>query len=46
MRKTLAASVVITMLAVLVGSASANHSWNGYHWARTANPFTLKTGDK
>ena len=25
---------------------SENHSWNGYHWARTANPFTLKLGDK
>ncbi len=24
---------------------SANHSWGGYHWARTANPFTLKLGD-
>lgn len=24
---------------------SANHSWNGYHWARTANPFTLRLGD-
>lgn len=23
----------------------ANHSWGGYHWARTANPFTLKLGD-
>jgi hypothetical protein len=22
-----------------------NHSWNGYHWARTSNPFTLKVGD-
>jgi hypothetical protein len=22
-----------------------NHSWGGYHWARTANPFTLKLGD-
>jgi hypothetical protein len=22
----------------------ANHSWGGYHWARTANPFTLKLG--
>ena len=22
-----------------------SHSWNGYHWARTANPFTLKLGD-
>ncbi len=25
--------------------ASASHSWGGYHWARTANPFTLKLGD-
>lgn len=24
---------------------SANHSWGGYHWARTNNPFTLKLGD-
>lgn len=23
----------------------ANHSWGGYHWARTANPFTLQLGD-
>ena len=23
----------------------ANHSWNGYHWARTSNPFTLQLGD-
>jgi hypothetical protein len=22
-----------------------NHSWGGYHWARTKNPFTLKLGD-
>ncbi len=25
--------------------ASADHSWGGYHWARTSNPFTLKLGD-
>ena len=25
--------------------ASANHSWGGYHWARTSNPFTVKLGD-
>jgi hypothetical protein len=25
--------------------AMANHSWNGYHWARTSNPFNLKVGD-
>jgi hypothetical protein len=23
----------------------ADHSWGGYHWARTQNPFTLKLGD-
>ena len=23
----------------------ANHAWGNYHWARTANPFTLKLGD-
>lgn len=25
--------------------AAADHSWGGYHWARTANPFTLKVTD-
>jgi hypothetical protein len=25
--------------------AWANHSWNGYHWARSANPFPVKLGD-
>ena len=25
--------------------AEANHSWGGYHWARTSNPFTLQLGD-
>jgi hypothetical protein len=29
----------------LATSLSASHSWGGYHWARTANPFTLKVGD-
>ncbi|MBI2182418.1 MAG: hypothetical protein HYU31_16565, partial [Deltaproteobacteria bacterium] len=23
----------------------ANHSWGGYHWARTSNSFTLKLGN-
>ena len=45
MRKTLAVGVMLAALTVLVGSASANHSWNGYHWARTANPLTLQVGD-
>ena len=32
-------------LGALVSVADANHSWGGYHWARTANPFTLQLGD-
>ena len=36
---------VIVMLAAFPFSAGASHSWGGYHWARTANPFTLKVGD-
>jgi hypothetical protein len=26
-------------------SPSADHAWGNYHWARTANPFTLDLGD-
>jgi len=37
--------VVLALSAVAVAPASANHSWNGYHWARTSNPFTLRLGD-
>jgi hypothetical protein len=37
---------IITILAgTLVSVAYANHSWGSYHWARTANPLTLKLGD-
>ncbi len=45
MKKVLALMVAVLAAAVTAGSASATHSWNGYHWARTANPFTLKLGD-
>ena len=31
--------------AALPAVSYAGHSWGGYHWARTANPFTLKLGD-
>ena len=31
--------------AALFSVAYAIHSWGPYHWARTANPFTLKLGD-
>ncbi|MEK7612902.1 MAG: hypothetical protein AAB449_02020 [Patescibacteria group bacterium] len=35
----------ILVLLFGAGVAEANHSWNGYHWARAANPFTLTLGD-
>lgn len=28
-----------------VNNANATHSWGGYHWARTSNPFTVKLGN-
>ncbi len=31
--------------AALPSISHAAHSWGTYHWARTANPFTLKLGD-
>ena len=33
-------SAVLGMF-LIVGTASANHAWNGYHWSRPANPFTV-----
>jgi hypothetical protein len=46
MRKGLGAVVgVLALFGVLVATAGANHSWNGYHWARTSNPFQLQLGD-
>ena len=41
--------VLVTLLlgasAVLALPAAASHSWGNYHWARTANPFTLRIID-
>jgi hypothetical protein len=37
--------MLVLVVALAAPSAFANHSWNGYHWARTANPFTLKLYD-
>ncbi len=38
---------VVALLSVgaLASVAYANHSWGGYHWARTQNPLALKIGD-
>ena len=46
MKKWLIGLAAATMLAAAAAlPAAANHSWGGYHWARTANPFTIKPGD-
>jgi len=37
--------LVLVGVLALPGTVSASHSWGGYHWARTSNPFTLKLGD-
>ena len=39
------AAISIAVGALLPSAATASHSWNRYHWARTANPFTLRLGD-
>ena len=40
-----AAAVAAALALITPAVAQANHSWSGYHWARTSNPFTLKLGD-
>lgn len=41
----LVAAVAFFIVGALALSAYASHAWSNYHWARTANPFTLKLGD-
>jgi hypothetical protein len=43
-KKTLFTLFVILLLGTFAHSANATHSWGGYHWARTANPLSLKLG--
>ncbi len=45
LRRSLIVALVLTTFVALTVITSANHSWNGYHWARQSNPFTLKLGD-
>ena len=35
----------ILVLFAFTTRVEASHTWGGYHWARTANPFTIKLGD-
>lgn len=47
MRSKILGLAVLTLLGVALAPApaQANHAWGSYHWARTANPFTLNLGD-
>jgi hypothetical protein len=48
MRQRLPLTIAAAAIAIVVAfpaAVSANHSWGGYHWARTSNPFTVKAGD-
>ena len=42
-------SVLLVLIAITFAAfpliVLANHSWNGYHWARQSNPFTVKLGN-
>jgi hypothetical protein len=37
--------MLAVVMALTASVASADHSWNGYHWARQSNLFTLKLVD-
>ena len=43
-RRSLAVALATLALGA-ASTASATHSWGGYHWARTSNPFTVKLGN-
>lgn len=43
--KNISLLLILSALAAFPSLTYADHSWGGYHWARTANPFTLKLGD-
>jgi len=44
-RRAVLLALGLALALVLPAAVTANHSWGGYHWARTANPFTVKLGD-
>ena len=44
-RRSLLVALASLTLASVATTASATHSWGGYHWARTQNPLALQLGD-
>ncbi|MEP6637529.1 MAG: hypothetical protein ABJB97_12450, partial [Acidobacteriota bacterium] len=44
-RRILLGTLVFSLFTTFAAVSYASHSWGGYHWARTANPFTLRVGN-
>ena len=44
-RRFLLQAVSVFVMCLFCMSAYADHPWNNYHWARQANPFTLRVVD-
>jgi hypothetical protein len=44
-RRLLGTAILAVAVSALPSFVLGSHSWGGYHWARTSNPFTLKVGD-
>jgi hypothetical protein len=44
-RRLLGIALLAVAVSALPSLVLGSHSWGGYHWARTGNPFTLKLGD-
>lgn len=44
-RRAILVAFGLAAAMVLPSTVGASHSWGNYHWARTANPFTIQLGD-
>jgi hypothetical protein len=44
-KKLMVLLLALSAFAAFPALSYGNHSWGGYHWARTSNPFTVKLGD-
>ncbi len=45
LRAAFVSAIALILVVANVAPSEANHSWGGYHWARTSNPFTITLGD-
>ncbi len=45
MKKLTTIGLSLALVLVIAAPVLADNVWEDYHWARTANPFTLKLGD-